>query len=134
MTAQYSNPANLAAYYERVWDLVRMIPVGKISTYGRLAGYLPPPAGMSERGYRVRGARMVGGAMAACPSDVPWQRVINSQGKVSQRKSGGGEQQRILLESEGIVFDDREQVDLSLYIWEGPSPEWFQKQDEQFDR
>jgi methylated-DNA-protein-cysteine methyltransferase-like protein len=133
MAAQYSSPANLAAYYEEVWELVRMIPAGKVSTYGRLAGYLTPPEGMSERGYRVRGARMVGGAMAACPGDVPWQRVINSQGKVSQRKSDGSDQQRMLLEAEGIEFDVRERVDLSLYIWEGPSPEWFQKQGRQVD-
>jgi methylated-DNA-protein-cysteine methyltransferase-like protein len=131
MAPQYSTPANRTAYFEKVWELVRQIPEGKVSTYGRLAAYLPPPAGMSERAYQVRGARMVGGAMAACPEDVPWQRVINSQGKVSQRKGGSGEQQRILLEAEGVRFDERERVDLSNFGWEGPSPDWFQKQDQQ---
>ena len=74
---------------------------------------------MSERAYQVRGARMVGGAMASCPSDVPWQRVINSQGKVSQRKGEGGEKQRKLLEDEGILFDDRDKVDLNIFGWVG---------------
>jgi methylated-DNA-protein-cysteine methyltransferase-like protein len=64
---------------------------------------------------------MVGGAMAACPADVPWQRVINSQGKVSLRKGGGGEEQRRLLEAEGVLFDEKERVDLSEFAWEGPS-------------
>jgi methylated-DNA-protein-cysteine methyltransferase-like protein len=123
MAAQYSTSANRAAYFELVWELVRQIPEGKVSTYGRLAAFLPAPAGMSERGYQVRGARMVGGAMAACPADVPWQRVINSQGKVSQRKGEGREQQRLLLEAEGVIFDDRERVDLSVFCWEGPSQE-----------
>jgi methylated-DNA-protein-cysteine methyltransferase-like protein len=121
MSAQYSSAANQTAYYERVWTLVRQIPAGKVSTYGRIASYLSPPEGMSERAYRVRGARLVGGAMAACPVDVPWQRVINSQGKVSLRKGGAGEEQRILLEEEGVIFDERERVDLSLFVWEGPS-------------
>jgi len=129
MATQHSTPANRTAYFELVWELVRQIPVGKVSTYGRLAAFLLPPAGMNLRVYEVRGARMVGGAMAACPADVPWQRVINSQGKVSQRKGEGGEKQRMILEAEGIIFDDRERVDLSVFGWEGPSPEWFQMQD-----
>jgi len=124
MATQHSTPANRTAYFELVWELVRQIPVGKVSTYGRLAAFLLPPAGMNLRVYEVRGARMVGGAMAACPADVPWQRVINSQGKVSQRKGEGGEKQRMILEAEGIIFDDRERVDLSVFGWEGPSPEW----------
>ena len=72
---------------------------------------------------------MVGGAMATCPEDVPWQRVINSQGKVSLRKGDGWENQRFLLEAEGVIFDDRERVDLSVFSWEGPPPEWFENQD-----
>jgi len=129
MATQHSSPANRTAYFELVWELVRQIPMGRVSTYGRLAAYLLPPAGMNLRVYEVRGARMVGGAMAACPADVPWQRVINSQGKVSQRKGEGGEKQRMILEAEGIIFDDRERVDLSVFGWEGPSPEWFRLQD-----
>jgi methylated-DNA-protein-cysteine methyltransferase-like protein len=121
LSARYPIPANKAAFYESIWDLVRQIPAGKVTTYGRLASLLPPPAGMSENAYRVRGARMVGGAMAACPADVPWQRVINSQGKVSLRKGGGGEEQRRLLEAEGVLFDEKERVDLSEFAWEGPS-------------
>ena len=121
MTAKFSTPANMAAYYELVWDLVRQIPKGKVSTYGGLAAFLTPPTGMSEAAYRVRGARMVGGAMAACPVDVPWQRVINAQGKVSLRGGEGGEEQRILLEAEGVIFDVQDRVDLAVYDWAGPS-------------
>ena len=88
---------------------------------------------MSERAYQVRGARLVGGAMAVCPADVPWQRVINSQGKVSQREGGGCEEQRILLEAEGVNFDERERVDLTVYVWKGPSQDWFGKQGPNID-
>ena len=55
--------------------------------------------------------------MAACPDDVPWQRVINSQGKISPRP-GGAEKQRILLEEEGVIFV-KDKVDLKKYGWKG---------------
>lgn len=120
MTAHFTSPPDRMAYFELVWQMVRLIPPGKVTTYGRIAGYLPPPEGMSERAYAARGARMVGGAMAACPADVPWQRVINSQGKVSLRDGSGGEKQREMLQAEGIEFDERDRVDLERYLWEGP--------------
>ncbi len=121
MPPQYTAPPDRLAFFELVWEIVRQIPPGRVSTYGRLASYLPPPKGMSMLAYEARGARLVGGAMAACPADVPWQRVINAQGKVSLRSGGGGEEQRVILESEGVEFDEKERVDLARFLWEGPS-------------
>jgi methylated-DNA-protein-cysteine methyltransferase-like protein len=72
---------------------------------------------MDPKSYLAFGARWVGGAMASCPEDVPWQRVINSQGKVSLRPGGGGIQQRLLLEAEGVDFNDHDRVDLKIYAW-----------------
>ena len=58
--------------------------------------------------------------MAACPDGVPWQRVINAQGKISLR--GGSEtRQRELLEAEGVVFDSQDRVDLKRFGWSGPA-------------
>jgi methylated-DNA-protein-cysteine methyltransferase-like protein len=54
--------------------------------------------------------------MAACPPDVPWQRVINAQGKISPRP--GAQEQRRLLEQEGVIFDAKDRVDLERYGWE----------------
>ena len=112
------------AYHQLVWEIVREIPPGKVSTYGRIAGFLPPIHGMSEQAYSARGARIVGGAMAACPSNVPWHRVINAQGKVSLRKGGGGVEQRTRLEDEGVEFDEKDRVDLKRYLWQGPPDKW----------
>ncbi|OGN89001.1 MAG: hypothetical protein A2Y88_09865, partial [Chloroflexi bacterium RBG_13_48_10] len=108
-------------FNHKVWALVRLIPPGKVSTYGQIAALVGPPAGMDPKSYLAFGARWVGGAMANCPQDVPWQRVINSQGKVSLRPGGGGSHQRELLEAEGVTFDARDRVDLKTYAWTGKS-------------
>ena len=55
---------------------------------------------------------------AACPPDVPWQRVINSQGKISKRP--GEAQQRQLLEGEGVLFVN-DKINLKEYQWRDPS-------------
>ena len=60
--------------------------------------------------------------MAHCPEDVPWQRVINSQGKISPRP--GAEKQRELLEDEGVEFSESGIVDLARFGWKGPDGEW----------
>ena len=124
MTSSYTSIPDRMAYHQIVWDIVRQIPPGQVSTYGRIAGLIPPIHGMGEQAYSIRSARLVGGAMAACPSNVPWQRVINSQGKVSLRKGGGGAEQRTRLEDEGIEFDEKERVDLKRYLWPGPTDKW----------
>jgi methylated-DNA-protein-cysteine methyltransferase related protein len=121
---RFTSPPNRNEFNALVWDIVRQIPAGKVSTYGQIADMIPPPVGMSVPDYRAWAARWVGGAMAACPADVPWQRVINSQGKISLRKGGGHMKQRQLLEAEGIIFDQKERLDLDHYAWSGPSKEW----------
>ena len=118
---RYVSPPRREEFYQKVWDLVRQIPLGKVSTYGKIAAMLPPPPGMDIKAYLAFGARWVGGAMAACPQGVPWQRVINSQGKVSLRPGGGGSDQRELLEDEGVVFDEHDRVDLKIFAWPGPT-------------
>jgi methylated-DNA-protein-cysteine methyltransferase related protein len=91
-----------------------------VVTYGQIAQMLPLPSGVELQDYKAFGPRWVGGAMAACPDDVPWQRVINSQGKISERPSAN--RQRQLLEKEGIVFVN-DKVDLKLHMWRGPGQE-----------
>ena len=58
--------------------------------------------------------------MAACPDNVPWQRIVNSEGKISARRRGGETEQRQLLEDEGVVFDDRGRINLKRFQWPGP--------------
>ena len=100
--------------YTRIYAVVRQIPRGKVATYGQIAEIVGDCT-----------ARMVGYAMAASPDDVPWQRVINAQGKVSPRADHwGSDVQRLRLEEEGIRFDAEHRVNLPAVRWAGPSLEW----------
>lgn len=118
-------PSTRDVFYQTVWEISRMIPPGKVSTYGQIASYIPLPPGILPEDYKTNRARWVGFAMAACPPDVPWQRVINAQGKISTRK--GADTQRRLLETEGVEFDQHEKVDLSHFGWQGPPVEWLRQ-------
>ncbi len=115
----YSNPPDPKAYAAQVYAIVRKIPAGRVMTYGQIALMILPPAGVDPAQYVRLSPRWVGSAMAQCPAerDVPWQRVINSQGKVSPRPGYGPLVQRTLLEQEGVVFDEKERVDLKKYGW-----------------
>jgi methylated-DNA-protein-cysteine methyltransferase-like protein len=114
----FTSPPDPIIFNHQVWDLVRRIQPGKVATYGQIARQIPTPEGLEEKAYQSFSPRWVGGAMAACPADVPWQRVINSSGEISARP--GAEQQRRLLEEEGVKFDDRGRVDLEIFGWKEP--------------
>jgi len=120
MSDHFVSPPDPAAYNAAVWEIVRQIPAGRVATYGQIAALITPPKVLSLQDYRAFGARWVGGAMAACPEGIPWQRVINAQGKISLRKGSGPEIQQQLLEAEGVDFDDRQRVDLARFGWAGP--------------
>jgi methylated-DNA-protein-cysteine methyltransferase-like protein len=104
--------------YERIYAMVRRIPPGKVTTYGRIAELV---GGCT--------ARMVGYAMAALKRgtapDVPWQRVVNAKGNISIHGDGiGNAMQRSILESEGIRFDDNDRIDFNKFGWVGPEEEY----------
>ncbi len=106
----------MSNFYEAVYRLVREIPQGRVMTYGQIATLLGCP----------RAARAVGYAMRASGrhDDVPWQRVINSRGRISARSEVQRPLlQKVLLEAEGVVFDEAETCDLAQYRWEPPDPD-----------
>lgn len=101
------------SFFERVYQVVRLIPAGRVATYGQVAHLLGAP----------RAARTVGWALRAVPagSGVPWQRVVNSRGTISLGQgAGGAEIQRALLEEEGVRFDEEGRIDLARFGWAGP--------------
>jgi methylated-DNA-protein-cysteine methyltransferase-like protein len=95
--------------YERIYGIVNLIPRGRVATYGQIAAM----AGRCT-------PRMAGYVMAALPAerDIPWHRVINAKGMVSPRSGDDSHGlQRVMLEAEGVVFDHRERVNLSVFGW-----------------
>jgi methylated-DNA-protein-cysteine methyltransferase related protein len=95
--------------YRRIYAVVRRIPVGKVMTYGQVAAKASLP----------NAARLVGYAMSAAPENVPWQRVVAKSragyGRISIRDSDHADLQRKLLESEGVVFSEKAEIDLSEF-------------------
>ena len=99
--------------YDEIYDIVRMIPKGKVATYGQIAN-LHGRSGARQVGYALNNLRNRDDI-----DDVPWQRVINAKGEISMHGGGQGSFiQQILLEEEGVVFDLKHRVDLSIYRWE----------------
>jgi len=105
-----------------VYRVVRQIPRGKVVTYGQVAAILGQP----------RAARAVGHALRMLPPvllrAVPWQRVINAAGRISYRGDlYRPDDQRELLEAEGVHFRRNDRVDLERTRWAGPKREWVTK-------
>lgn len=116
---QFSSPPDPHRYNQQVWEVVRRIPPGKVATYGQIGLMISPPDGVAVEDYLHLAARWVGSALRRCPADVPWQRVINAQGKISLPGAGGLEQ-RQLLEAEGVLFDAKGRVNLKVFGWKEP--------------
>jgi methylated-DNA-protein-cysteine methyltransferase related protein len=97
--------------YDRIYAVVRRIPRGRVATYGQVAALAGRPGQ----------ARLVGYALAALPSGsgVPWQRVVNAQGRVSLRSDGPGydEVQRLMLRREGVRFGKTGAISLAAFRW-----------------
>jgi len=121
--SQQKGSDRLPRFFIYVYRLVSQVPKGKVVTYGQVAALLGAP----------RAARAVGTALRSLPRPfsrtVPWQRVINAAGGISLRGDvGRAEEQRWLLEAEGIEFDRHGKVNLKQYRWSGPrrrkAPVW----------
>ena len=124
------NPPDPDTFNRIVWSIARQIPAGRVSTYGQIASMIPEPPGVLPPEFHRWSAPWVGGAMTAVPGDqdIPWQRVITRQGKISLPVgSPGAREQRALLESEGVIFDDSGRVDFNIVGWEGPDQDWLKQ-------
>ena len=108
----------MANFYEQVYAVVRRIPWGQVTSYGRIAKMLGRP----------NAARAVGYAMHALQdsedqpeyANIPWQRVINSQGRISiVNREHDAHEQAELLRAEGIAVSKDLKVDLNVYLWQG---------------
>jgi methylated-DNA-protein-cysteine methyltransferase-like protein len=110
-SARGDRGACAASAYERIYAVVRRIPKGRVATYGQVADLAGLPGHARQVGYALH-------ALQRDDRGVPWQRVLNAQGRTSRRSEPGGEHlQRQMLELEGVVFDARGRVDLERHRW-----------------
>lgn len=113
------SPKGNAGYdrvFEQIYRFVLRIPRGRVMTYGQIARLLGD----------IYSPRLVGWAMHATPQDgrnIPWHRVINSRGSISTGRIILHEPnlQRLLLEAEGVEFNERGNCDLAVYQWSPPA-------------
>ncbi|XGV99566.1 MAG: MGMT family protein [Leptolyngbya sp. BL-A-14] len=97
--------------YNAIYAIVQQIPYGQVATYGQVAELANLPGR----------ARLVGYALfrVAPEMDLPWHRVINAKGEISESpvRYGSDHLQRSLLEAEGIQFDAQGRINLRAYRW-----------------
>ncbi len=94
----------MKAYTALIVKWIRLIPCGKVSTYGTIA----------MRAGNPRGARQVSRVLHSLSEkeQLPWHRVVNRLGKISIRDASGYRLQKMLLEKEGVVFGPDDRIDL----------------------
>ena len=105
-------------FYEQVYAVVRQIPSGTVTSYGRIAAMLGAPNAARAVGYALRALK----DKSDDPnySGIPWQRVVNSQGRISiVNREFGAQLQAQLLRKEGVEVSEDLQIDLDKYLWEG---------------
>jgi methylated-DNA-protein-cysteine methyltransferase-like protein len=99
-------------FFDMVYEVTRLIPYGRVSTYGAIARYLGTG----------RSARMVGWALNAChnnPVFIPAHRVVNRNGILTGKHHfGNSTTMRQLLENEGIVVEDDQIVNFREKFWD----------------
>ncbi len=102
--------------FERIYEVVRRIPRGRVATYGQIALMAGNPRWSQVVGYALH--------VNPDPEGIPCFRVVNRFGEVSSAFAfGGGNRQRELLEAEGVAFLPDGRVDMAGYCWDGePAP------------
>ena len=98
-------------FFDKVYNVVRQIPEGKVTSYGAIANYL----GVKKS------ARLVGWAMNASHGDnsIPAHRVVNRVGLLTGKHHFGGTKiMQQLLENEGILIKENKILNLELHFWD----------------
>ncbi len=95
--------------FQDIYEVVKLIPPGRVTSYGAIAEYL------GSKG----GARLVGWAMNACHTipDVPAHRVVNRNGVLTGKHHFGGNRMQELLEAEGIQIKNDQIQDFKNLFW-----------------
>ncbi len=97
------------SFSSRVIKIIQQIPEGYVSTYGVIANLAGSP----------RASRQVSWILHSSSRkyNLPWHRVVNRKGEISLKEGNGFEEQYLLLQKEGIEFNDKKRIDLAKFGW-----------------
>ena len=105
-------------FYEQVYAVVRCIPRGQVTSYGRIAQMLGAPNAARAVGYALRALKDKQDDPVY--QNIPWQRVVNSQGRISiVNREFGARLQADLLREEGVEVSQELRINLDRYLWSG---------------
>ena len=109
MRAKRKETSEGFSFSQKVKNIIRSIPRGKVATYGQIAAYAGNP----------RGARQVVRTLHSSTrkEKLPWHRVVNSKGKIALKPNYGYEIQKALLKKEDVEFDKNDTIDFHRYLW-----------------
>ncbi len=99
----------MSPFAERIKEIIKAIPAGRVASYGQVAAMAGNPQG-------VRGVVWILHSSSR-KANLPWHRVINSKGWISLPHGSGFEEQKARLEAEGVCFDADDRIDLKRYLW-----------------
>ncbi|MFC1885992.1 MGMT family protein [Thermodesulfobacteriota bacterium] len=96
-------------FSEKVKQLIKRVPKGKVTTYGQIAAFAGNPSG-ARQVVRVLHA-------SSGKENLPWHRIVNRNGQISLNPGNGYELQKQMLEKEGISFDHTDSIDFDQFLW-----------------
>ena len=109
MKKEREEPTRVHSFTQRVKDIIKKIPRGKVATYGQIATCAGNP----------RATRVVVWILnSSSPKDkLPWHRVVNRKGQISLKPGQGYEIQKALLRKEGVEFDENDKINFDRFLW-----------------
>ncbi|OJU13323.1 MAG: cysteine methyltransferase [Clostridiales bacterium 43-6] len=103
------------SYYDKVYEIVKQIPSGRVATYGQIAALTGSPKASRAVGYALH--------FNPNPGIIPCHRVVNRLGGLAPSFAFGGQDvQKTMLEHEGVIVSEDYLVDLSQFRWTPNNP------------
>ena len=107
-------------FYVQVYQVTQRIPPGKVTSYGRVAQMLGKPNAARAVGYALSALKNPKSSQRYTSATVPWQRVVNSQGRISiHHREQTARKQADLLRQEGVEVNEQGRINLDRYLWQG---------------
>ena len=109
MKAKRKVSSERLSFSQRVKDVIKKIPQGKVATYGQIAALAGNPCAARQVVWILHSS--------ARKDKLPWHRVVNGKGQIALKPKQGYEIQKEMLLKEGVKFDKNDTIDFDRYLW-----------------